>query len=56
MPLTTERKAELVGKFRRAAADTGSTEVQIALLSERLTGLTRTSPRTRATTPRGAAC
>lgn len=40
MPLTTARKAELVGKFRRAAADTGSPEVQVALLSERINGLT----------------
>ena len=40
MPLTNERKAEVVGKFRRAATDTGSPEVQIALLSERINGLT----------------
>ena len=35
-----KRKAEVVGKFRRAPADTGSPEVQIALLSERINGLT----------------
>lgn len=40
MPLTTARKAEVVGKYRRAATDTGSPEVQIALLSERINGLT----------------
>jgi small subunit ribosomal protein S15 len=40
MPLTSTRKAEVVGKFRRAPADTGSPEVQIALLSERINGLT----------------
>ena len=40
MPLTNARKAEVVGKFRRAPADTGSPEVQIALLSERINGLT----------------
>lgn len=40
MPLTNERKAEVVGKFRRAATDTGSPEVQVALLSERINGLT----------------
>ena len=40
MPLTIARKAEVVGKFRRAPADTGSPEVQIALLSERINGLT----------------
>jgi small subunit ribosomal protein S15 len=40
MPLTNARKAEVVGKYRRAPADTGSPEVQIALLSERINGLT----------------
>ena len=40
MPLTNARKAEVVGKFRRAPQDTGSPEVQIALLSERINGLT----------------
>ena len=40
MPITNARKAEVVGKFRRAPADTGSPEVQIALLSERINGLT----------------
>jgi len=40
MPLTNAQKAEVVGKFRRAPKDTGSPEVQIALLSERINGLT----------------
>ena len=40
MPLTNVRKAAVVGKFRRAPTDTGSPEVQIALLSERINGLT----------------
>jgi small subunit ribosomal protein S15 len=40
MPLNTEQKAELVGKFRVNPKDTGSPEVQIALLSERINGLT----------------
>jgi small subunit ribosomal protein S15 len=39
MPLTREHKSQVVGKFRRGAADTGSPEVQIALLSERINGL-----------------
>jgi len=39
MPITIARKAEVVGRFRRAPADTGSPEVQIALLSERINGL-----------------
>ncbi len=40
MPLQTERKAELIGKFRTHQGDTGSPEVQIALLSERIGYLT----------------
>ena len=40
MPLSTEQKTELVNKFRRGPQDTGSPEIQIALLSERINGLT----------------
>jgi small subunit ribosomal protein S15 len=40
MPLKTAQKAELVSKFRVNSKDTGSPEVQIALLSERINGLT----------------
>jgi small subunit ribosomal protein S15 len=40
MPLTKDKKAELAGKYGRADGDTGSAEVQIALLSERITELT----------------
>ena len=40
MTLTKDKKAELVGKFGRAADDTGSTEVQVALLTERINELT----------------
>jgi len=39
MALSTERKTEVVGQFKRGAADTGSPEVQIALLSARINGL-----------------
>ena len=39
MPLTREDKTGVVAKFRRSAQDTGSPEVQIALLSERINGL-----------------
>ncbi|MBK6916906.1 MAG: 30S ribosomal protein S15 [Deltaproteobacteria bacterium] len=38
--LSNDRKAETIGKFRRAPDDTGSPEVQIALLSQRITYLT----------------
>jgi small subunit ribosomal protein S15 len=40
MPLAAERKTAVVQKFARKAGDTGSPEVQIALLSERITYLT----------------
>jgi small subunit ribosomal protein S15 len=40
MTLTQERKQELVTKFGETAADTGKTEVQIALLTERINMLT----------------
>jgi small subunit ribosomal protein S15 len=39
MPLSSERKGGIVAQFRRNPTDTGSPEVQIALLSERINGL-----------------
>ena len=39
MSLATEKKTGVVAQFQRAANDTGSPEVQIALLSERINGL-----------------
>jgi small subunit ribosomal protein S15 len=41
MPLTREEKTETVSKFQRSASDTGSPEVQIALLSQRINGLSQ---------------
>ena len=38
--LTKKRKVELVKKFGKNTADTGSTEVQVALLTERINSLT----------------
>ena len=38
--LATERKQEIIEKFKAHEGDTGSPEVQIALLSERITYLT----------------
>ena len=38
--ITKERKSELINKFGRTANDTGSPEVQIALLTERINELT----------------
>jgi small subunit ribosomal protein S15 len=39
MSITIERKAELVKEFGKTPTDTGSTEVQIAIISERITNL-----------------
>lgn len=40
MALAKERKTELIGSFRTHDSDTGSPEVQIAILSERISYLT----------------
>ena len=40
MGLTKEKKDELIGKYGRADGDTGSAEVQVALLTERINELT----------------
>ena len=39
MALTVEKKGGIVAQFRRDTSDTGSPEVQVALLSERINGL-----------------
>jgi small subunit ribosomal protein S15 len=38
--LTNERKSEVIGTYRKHDTDTGSPEVQVALLSERISYLT----------------
>jgi small subunit ribosomal protein S15 len=40
MSLTAQRKLQVVKEFASKAGDTGSPEVQIALLTERINGLT----------------
>ena len=40
MTITTERKDALVKEHGRAKGDTGSTEVQVAILTERIKNLT----------------
>lgn len=40
MPLAKERKQNIIGTYRKHEQDTGSPEVQIALLSERIKDLT----------------
>jgi small subunit ribosomal protein S15 len=39
MPLSSEQKSGIVEQYRRGSSDTGSPEVQIALLSARISGL-----------------
>ena len=40
MPLTQEQKTELIQKFGATEKDTGSTKVQVALLTRRISELT----------------
>lgn len=40
MSITKTRKSQLIGDFRRADSDTGSPEVQVALLTSRIVELT----------------
>jgi small subunit ribosomal protein S15 len=40
MKLSVEKKKDLIEQFKTHEGDTGSPEVQIALLSERINGLT----------------
>ena len=40
MPLTQERKAELISQFGSDEKDTGNTRVQVALLTQRINDLT----------------
>lgn len=39
MSVTTEQKAQVVSDYQRAAGDTGSPEVQVALLTNRINEL-----------------
>lgn len=41
MSLTRERKQELIDRFGRSEGDTGSAEVQVALLTARINELTQ---------------
>jgi small subunit ribosomal protein S15 len=40
MSITAERRTALIGDYKTASADTGSPEVQVALLTERISNLT----------------
>ena len=41
MSITAERKAELIKEYATVEGDTGSPEVQVAVLSERISNLTQ---------------
>jgi len=40
MAVSTQQKAEIVGQYQQGVADTGSAEVQVALLTARINDLT----------------
>ena len=40
MALAKDKKTEIIGKFKTHESDTGSPEVQVALLTERINSLT----------------
>lgn len=40
MSITPERRAEVIAEYRLAEGDTGSPEVQVALITERVANLT----------------
>lgn len=40
MSITKDRKSELIQEYRRSESDTGSPEVQIAVLTQRINNLT----------------
>jgi len=43
MSITSDKKAELIGKFGDSEGDTGKSEVQIAIITERIKNLTEHS-------------
>lgn len=54
--LTVEQKAQIVKDFQRKEGDTGSSEVQIALLTFRINDLTLTSKQTQKTNTAVVVC
>ena len=40
MAITKDRKSEIIGEYRRESVETGSPEVQVALLTNRIRDLT----------------
>ena len=56
MTLPKESKEQAIKDFQRDPSDTGSPEVQIAILTRRIEQLTVTCARTKRTSIRGMAC
>ena len=56
MSITAERKSELMTEFGKTTGDTGSPEVQVAILTERINNLTGHFRTIRKTCTRAAAC
>ena len=56
MSVTAEAKQQIVSDFKTHDKDTGSPEVQIALLTRRITELTEHLKTHKKTTPRVAGC
>ena len=56
MALSKDRKTELIGSYKTHDGDTGSPEVQVAILSERINYLTEHLSLTPRIITRAAAC
>lgn len=56
MSITAERKSALIKEYATVEGDTGSPEVQVAILTERINNLTEPSRTTRRITIPAVAC
>ena len=56
MPLTTEAKGDIITQYQTHEGDTGSPEVQVAILTRRIKDLADTCPPTSMTITPAAAC
>ena len=56
MPLSADVKKKIMSEYATHEGDTGSPEVQVAMLTQRILDLTEHSASTSTTTTAGAAC
>ncbi len=56
LTLTRDKKSEIIGNYKTHEGDTGSPEVQVAILSERINYLTEHFKTHARITTHGAAC